>query len=402
MRPLQNLRSFDEALTLLLGAVRPVEGTETVTLEAAWGRVTAEDVVSPLDVPPFDRAAMDGYAVRAADVAGAATESAVRLRCVGVLFAGSVAEVEVTPGTCVEIATGAPIPAGADAVVMVEDTHKRDQEVAVMCAVRPGQHTTRRAADIARGEVVVPEGSVLTPARVGAVAAAGHGSVRVYRRPRVAVGATGNELVEPGGAVGPGQIYNVNSYSLGALLESLGCRVHRLAPCPDDEGIIRARIAAAVLDNDLVILSGGSSVGDRDLLQDAMGALGRIVFHGIAIKPGKPTLLAMVGECPVLGMPGYPTSCLSNGYVLLAPAVDRMARRGTSGRNRATVPLASTLVSPVDKHQVMTVRLVDGVATQAFKESGVITSMSQADGFVEIPVGVSRLDAGTRVEVILL
>ena len=222
------------------------------------------------------------------------------------------------------------------------------------------------------------------------------------RRPRAAVVVTGSELVSPGEVAGPGQIHDVNSFSLGALLESLGCEVDRLDPCPDDLDEVCVRVGTAIVDHDLVILSGGSSVGERDLLQDALGTLGTIRFHGIAVKPGKPTMLAMVGGRPVLGMPGYPTSCLSNGYLLLLPAVERMTRRSGSLRVRLTVPLAEALASPRDKHQVMTVRLEGGRAFRAFKESGVITSMSRADGFVEIPVGVDRLEAGAEVEVILL
>lgn len=402
MRPFEHLIPVEEALALLLEAVSPVDEVEEIPLIRALHRVTAEAVVSPLDVPPFDRAAMDGYALRSADAAGAGPASPARLRCVGALYAGSVPEREVGVGECIEIATGAPLPPGADAVVMVEDTRLEEDRIEIRAAAPPGRHTTRRAADIAAGEVVLAEGTVLTPARIGSLAAIGRGTVRVYRRPRVAVGVTGSELVSPGEVAGPGQIHDVNSFSLGALLESLGCDVDRLDPCPDDLDEVCVRVGTAIVDHDLVILSGGSSVGERDLLQDALGTLGTIRFHGIAVKPGKPTMLAMVGGRPVLGMPGYPTSCLSNGYLLLLPAVERMTRRRGSLRVRLKVPLAEPLASPKDKHQVMTVRLEGGRAFRAFKESGVITSMSRADGFVEIPVGIDRLEAGAEVEVILL
>lgn len=401
MRPLKVLLPVEEAMAMLMEAVRPVAQTERVGLLEACGRVLAEDTVASFDVPPFDRAAMDGYAVIAAD----AVTAPVTLSCVEVLYAGSLPSVTLTPGTCSEIATGAPLPPGADAVVMVEKTTKQEgggsAQICIAETVRQGQHVTRRGADMREGEMVLTVGTVLTPARVGALAALGRTDACVYRRPRVAIGATGNEVVRPGEVAGAGQIYDVNSFSLHALFTSLGCEVTLLAPAVDDVEVIKARIREG-LGADLVVLTGGSSVGERDVLQDAFAELGEILFHGVAIKPGKPTMLARIEGVPVVGMPGYPTSCLSNGYLFLAPAVDRIARRPEARRPAVRARLLEDIASAADKFQVYTVRLADGAAAAAFKESGVITSMSRADGFVTIPVGVDRLTAGQEVEVTLL
>ncbi|NDD27967.1 MAG: molybdopterin molybdenumtransferase MoeA [Proteobacteria bacterium] len=401
MRPLTVLLPVEEALSILLDAVHPVEETEEVRLTEAVGRVLAESVTSPHDVPPFDRAAMDGFALRAAD----ATQVPAALDCIEYLYAGAPGVCEVVSGTCSEIATGAPVPPGADAVVMVEQTTRAGphgaERIEVLHAVRPGQHITRRGSDICAGEQVLAAGTLLTPARVGALAAVGRCSARVYRRPRIAVGATGNEIVPPGGPVAPGQIYDVNSYALHALFTSLGCEVEMLEHAIDDVAVIESRIRAG-LHCDMVVLSGGSSVGEKDVLQDAFAHLGDILFHGIAIKPGKPTMLARIQGCPVVGMPGYPTSCLSNGYWFLAPAIDRIARRPPSRKTTVRARLTDGIASMADKHHLYTVRLCEGEAAAAFKESGAITSMSRADGFVTIPVGVSGRAAGEEVEVTLL
>ncbi len=397
MRPLTTLLSVEEAMERLLDEVRPVEGTERVSLFDAGGRVLAEDVLAFIDVPAFDRAAMDGYAV----VAAATVSPPVALRCVEALYAGSTPRARVVAQTCCEIATGAPLPPGADAVVMVEHTRRQGDLIEIERPARPSQHVTRRGSDMREGERVLEAGTVLSPARVGAAAAVGRKDLLVYRRPRVKVGSTGNEVVEPGEPLPPGHVYNINTWSLCALFRELGCDVEPLPIAPDDEAVIRERVAGA-LDADLVVITGGSSVGEKDVLQDVFAQLGEIVFHGIAIKPGKPTMLARIQGRPVIGMPGYPTSCLSNAYQFLIPAIDRLARRPSSRRFKRSVPLSEPISGAGERHTLYTVRLTDGVAAAAFKESGAITSMSRADGYVAIPVGTRQLEAGDVVEVTLL
>ncbi|HEY4000854.1 MAG TPA: gephyrin-like molybdotransferase Glp [Candidatus Xenobia bacterium] len=391
MRPLTGLLPVEQAMALLLSSVRPLDQTETVPLAEAMGRVVAGDVLSPLDVPPFPRAAMDGYALRA--------EERGPLLCIEAVHAGEVAIREVGPGTCIEVATGAPLPTGADAVLRVEDTSRVDDEVTLHVAARPGQSITRQGADMTAGGLVVAGGTVLNPSRVGALAAVGLPQVRVYRRPRVKLASSGNEIVPPGQALGPGQIYDVNAFTLAALLRGAGCEVEILPTLPDRLDVLKETLASA-LDADVVVVSGGSSVGVRDLTIDAVGALGEVLFHGLAIKPGKPTMLGRVQGKPVVGMPGYPTSCLSNGYMFLLPMVARLGRwelvrRTVRGR------LVRDVRSEAGKLQVYTVRVLDGTVEPAFKESGVISSMSQADGYMLIPPQATTVAAGTEVEVVL-
>ena len=402
MRPIRKTIPFEEALRIVRAAARPIDRTVQVGLEDAGGRVLAEDVVAGRDVPPFDRAAMDGYAVLASDTFGAGRQEPARLRCVETVHTGMVAARRPAAGECIQIATGAPLPDGADAVVMVEETARDGDEVRVFAPVHPRQHVGRRAADIAAGQTVLRAGDLLTPSRLGSIAALGNAQVMVYDRPRVALVSTGNEIVEPGQPLAPGQIYDINRFTLGAVVaEHGGVPV----PYPITADSLPA-LGAAVDDivaqgTDLLVFSGGSSVGERDLTLDIMRQEGAVAFHGIAVKPGKPTAFGRIGETPVLGMPGYPTSCLSNAYLLLVPFLRLVARLPAHRLRTVTVPAAHRFVSTPGRHQFYTVRIVDGAAVGAFKASGDITSMSQADGYVEIPLRTDVIEEGEPVEVAL-
>jgi molybdenum cofactor synthesis domain-containing protein len=392
------LVSFDEALRMTLDAATPMDRAERTPLSAADGRVAAEDVRAAADVPPFDRAAMDGYAVRAADTAGARADAAVTLTRVGVVFTGETPDRAVAAGECLEISTGAPVPEGADAVVMVERTRRDGDAIVVTEAARAGQHIGRRGSDMRAGQRVVAAGDALDPARVGAVAATGVADVRVYDRPTVALVSTGNEVIEPGLPLRPGQIYDINRFTLAAIVRRHGGEPVPMPLAGDSLAALDAALDAA-LAHDVVVFSGGSSVGERDLLRDAIGARGDILYHGIAVKPGKPTMLVRVGRTPVFGMPGNPTSCLSNGYLLLAPFLRCVARLPAWVPRTITLPLASSIRSASDRHQFYTVRVTDRGVEPAFKGSGDITSMADADGYIEIASGTGVLEAGAMVTV---
>ena len=399
MRPISETIPLDEALAAVLDAVRPIERTERVALEEAGGRVLAERVASAVDVPPFDRAAMDGYAVVAEDTFGAGRYEPRVLRCIEKVYTGQMPSKAMARRECVEIATGAPMPAGADAVVMVEETEKTpDGDVRVFTPVYPRQHVGRRGADIAAGDPVLEAGDVLSPSRVGALAAAGVLEVPVYERPRIAILSTGNEIVEPGAPLGPGQIYDINRFTLSAIIRTHGGVAAPRPTAPDSLPELTAAVEAA-LSEDAIVFSGGSSVGERDLIMDALAALGEVVFHGIAVKPGKPTVFGRIGNTPVLGMPGYPTSCLSNAYMLLVPLLRRLARLPEYRPEVVRVPLSRRIVSTTGRHQFYTVRIEDGSAVPAFKASGDITSMSRADGYIEIPPQTDIVEAGQAVDV---
>ena len=400
MRPFSSTISLDEAQRRLADAVKPIERTERIPIDRAVSRVAAADIVSAIDVPPFARSAMDGYAVIAADVAAATTAVPATLRLIDRVFTAEVSTAVVSAGTCIEIATGAPMPAGADAVVMVEETASRGDAIDIYASANAGQNVGRRGADIAAGDAVVHRGELLTPSRVGALAAVGHRDVVVFAQPRVALLSTGNEVVEPGAPLLPGHIYDVNRFTLTAIVAAHGGIPDGHAPVEDAvEALLQAFDECAAAD--LIVFSGGSSVGDRDLLVDAVAQRGTMIFHGIAVRPGKPTAFALVSGPPFFGMPGNPTSCLSNAYILLLPYLRALARLPPHAPHTTTLPLGKRIASAVGRHQFYTVALKNGTAYPAFKGSGDITSLSQADGYIEIPADRNVVEEGEMVRVTL-
>jgi molybdenum cofactor synthesis domain-containing protein len=399
MRPIRETIPIDEAKALLMEAAVPIERTERIPVRDAMDRVLAAPVISAIDVPPFDRAAMDGYAVIAEDTFGAGRYDAKLLRSIETVYTGAVPSRGLSRGECIEIATGAPLPQRADAVVMVEETEKTDGGgVRVFTPVYPGQHVGRRAADVAAGQTVLAVGVVLNPSRIGMLAAIGATDIDVYAKPRVAILSTGNEIIDPGHPLGPGQIYNINQSTLSAIIRAHGGVPMNGKTTPDSlPDLVKTFESTGAAD--LIMFSGGSSVGERDLILDALQAAGEVIFHGIAVKPGKPTILGKVGGKPVLGMPGNPTSCLSNAYLLIVPMLRRMARLPEYIPRSIRVPLSRRIVSTTGRHQFYTVRVADGAAVPAFKGSGDITSMAHADGYIEIPAQTDLVEAGEMVEV---
>jgi len=400
MRPLKSLISLAEAQRLIDGRVHTVETTEPVPLISACGRVLACDVAAPADVPGFDRAAMDGYAVRARDTFAAGTSSPVLMKLAGVVHAGQRAAVEVKAGECVQVATGAVMPRGADAVVMVENTETAEGGIQFFSRVAPGDNLSRAGTDIPAGRTVLQAGTVLAPSTVGVLASLGISDADVYTRPRVALLPTGGEVVPPSAELETGHVHDINTYTLGALVEANGGEAVVSDIAGDSVKDLSSALDAA-LGCDMVVLSGGSSVGERDLLVDVVTERGELLFHGIQVKPGKPTLFAVVDDKIVLGMPGYPTSCLLNGYVLLAPLVRKMARLPPAETLIRKARLSRRVVSALGRHQFLTVRLDGDVAHPAFKESGAITSMADADGYIEIPANTDLLDRDEEVEVVM-
>ncbi len=400
MRPLKALISLDEAMRMAMDLVRPIERTETVALLDALRRVAAEDVRSLIDVPLADRAAMDGFAVIAKETFRAGTSKPVLLRRLETLYADGVPRKRVTKGRCTEVATGSTLPPGADAVVMVEDTEREGDLVKVYSPIHPGENVSGRGEDIGRRSVVVRSGEVLTPAKVGALAAVGLPRVRVFAKPRVSILTTGDEVVPPGRPIRVGQVYDINSNTMASVVRENGGEPVLLGRVSDRLDALRSALRKA-LGNDLVVFSGGSSVGEKDMVVDVLRSMGDLLFHGIAVKPGKPTVLGRVDGKAVLGMPGYPTSCLSNCYMILAPMLRRMARLPASHPQIVEVPLAKRLLSAIGRVEFHTIRIVDGQAVPAYKESGAITSMAHADGYIEIPANVDLIEKGEVVRVTL-
>jgi molybdenum cofactor synthesis domain-containing protein len=400
MRPFGETISLEEARAIITRSLRAIDRVERVPLATAHGRVLAEDLVASADVPPFSRAAMDGYAVRAADTTGANPERPAILTCIEKVFTGQMPSQTVAAGQCTEVATGAPMPPGADAVVMVEQTDAEGTQIRIFASADAGQNIGRQGADIQSGQTVMRAGELLNASRVGAVAALGRGHVAVYARPRVAILSTGNEIVDPGQPLQPGHIYDINRFTVAAVVAEHGGHPvpHRTAV---DTIADLERALDECLEDDVLVFSGGTSVGERDLILDALHNRGEVLFHGISVKPGKPTAFGLVRHKPFFGMPGYPSSCLLNTHILLVPALRSIARLPPLERRTMTLPLARRVISAKDRHQFYTVRIADGAAIPAYKASGDITSMSQADGYFEIAAATDIVEQGEFVEVTL-
>jgi Molybdopterin biosynthesis enzyme len=348
---------------------------------------------------------MDGYAVVSTDTVSSTRSAPVRLRLLDRIYTGQPSSLTIEPGTCAEIATGAPLPKGADAVVMVEETAQSENGTAIdiFAAAAAGQHVGRQGADIVAGDRVIAAGDILSPARIGAIAAIGRGDVEVFAKPRVAILSTGNEVVEPGSTLAPGQIYDVNRFTLGAVVAAHGgiAEPHRAAQ-DTVAALVESLDACAAAD--LIVFSGGSSVGERDLVVDAVAARGQMIFHGIAVRPGKPT--ALPASAPRTAARPFRHARQSDVMPVqrLYSARAVPARAGAAAAAHAESPARSAgerIASAVNRHQFYTVRVRDGVALPAFKGSGDITSLSQADGYIEIPADQSVVEEGEAVTVTL-
>ncbi len=397
MRPFRQLISFEEAKRIIMENTQEMERNEEVDIVDAVDRILATDIYAPFNVPGFKRAAMDGYAVRAEDTFNASLTNPKKLRVIGKIFAGEASSKKIGGGECIQIATGAVLPDGSDAVVIVEDTERQGDYVAIYKPVYPGANVSQPDADIKKGQKILSEGEVLNPPKIGVLAALGMRKVKVYKKPKVEIFPTGKEVVEPGKNLEKGKIYDINSYTLASLLKKAGAETRINEIVGDEKEAVEKAIEKASK-ADYAIFSGGSSVGERDILADVIEKKGKLLFHGIAVKPGKPTICGIVGNTLILGMPGYPTSCLTNAYVLLLPSIRKMTRLPLELKKEEVI-LAKSISSTIGRHQIYTVKVKDGKAYPAFKESGAITSMSMADGYIEIPANVEFLEEGSKVTV---
>jgi len=383
---------------------------ERVPLHDALGRVLAADVRAPVDVPGFDRANMDGFAVRAADTYGASEEAPARLVLEpGAIATGVAPEGEVAPGRARAIATGAMLPRGADAVVPVEHTDvEGERELLVRRAVAPGGAVSFAGTDVGAGETVLFRGTRLTSRETGVLAAIGCDAVPCVRRPRVAILSTGDEIVQPGEPMRPGLVYDSNGRILADAVRELGGEPEFLGAFRDDESALRRALRAALERADLVLLSGGTSKGEGDLNARVVAELEPgILVHGVALKPGKPICLAAHGRKPVVVLPGFPTSAIFTFHEFVAPVVRRLAGLAEARRERVAARLAQRVHSERGRLEYLLVGLVRGAdgALRAWpmgKGSGSVTAFSRADGFVRIERHVEIVDAEAPVEVTLL
>jgi molybdopterin molybdotransferase len=374
-----------------------------VRLAAALGMTLCAPVRAVEDVPPFARSRVDGYAVVASDVARASKQCPVRLAVAGEIAMGAPAGGSIGSGRAMRIPTGGALPEGADGAVMVEDTAESDGTVEVYDGAEALENITLAGADVRTGAELFAAGTVLTPAKIGLLAGSGIGSVDVYEPPRVALLMTGDELVAPGGPMRTGQIRDINRYSLGAALSAMGFSPKEYDRVPDDRADFGAAFAQALAQCDAVVISGGSSAGERDYTPEVVAAAGKpgVIVHHIRAKPGRPTLLGLVGDQPVIGLPGNPVSALvmleTVGKPILLRMLDRVAR---SVPWRATLEAAID-VSPHLEHRIPVRLRVDNGSVRADPLIGTSAQMhilGFADAFVIIPLGTGRIEAETLVD----
>jgi molybdopterin molybdotransferase len=399
---------YSDARALVLGAAKSLP-SESVPLDRALGRTLARDVRAREDIPPFTKATMDGYAVRAADTrpAGNGIGHEVELEVLADLPAGRLSLKAVGRGQAVRIMTGAPLPAGADAVVMVEDTESHGPSVKARREVKPGDNIGLAGEDLKKGEIALERGTLIGPAESGMLAAAGWARVAVTRRPKLAVIATGDEIVEPGEPKRPGQIRNSNGTALTAMAAEAGAETAYLGIARDRKASLAAKLARA-RHADVLVLSGGVSVGDYDLVKDGLEASGvRPVFWKVRIKPGKPVFFGVRGRQLVFGLPGNPTSSMVTFLLFVRPAIDRLLGRAATGPESATAVLDETIVVKPGRTQFLRGSFVSRgpvlkVAPYEDQRSGVLRSMVKGRVLIVVPADASRLEAGREVEILLM
>ena len=398
MRPLKSLISLDEAKKIINENIKQIDRKERISIENSHGRILASDIIAEFDVPGFDRAAMDGYAVIAEDTFGASQFKPRILKMIDVINAGETSKKTVNHGECIQIATGAKLPGGSNAVVMVEDTERENEMIKIFRPVYPGANISGRGEDIKKGDTVLKRGEVLNPGRIGVLSALGVSEVNVYERPKIAVIPTGREIVSLNEKLEEGKIYDINSYTLISIIRENGGIAVKYDIVEDTYENIKNAVEKA-MENDMIVISGGSSVGERDVLIDVMKTMGKVLFHGVQIKPGKPTLFGLIDEKPVFGMPGYPTSCLVNAYIFLLPAVRKISGLPEKEEKILRARISRRIVSTLGRRQFLTVKIEKGRAIPVFKESGAITSMANAEGYIEIPENVDLIEKNEEVEV---
>jgi molybdenum cofactor synthesis domain-containing protein len=381
---------------------------EIVSLEDATNRVLAKDLASRIDLPPFKRAAMDGYAVLARDTKGASKKSPVLLDVIGSVSAGEQATFQVKSTKAVGIATGARIPKGADAVMMVEYTQMQNQKVKIFAEVQSGKHVALKGEDVKKGQIILQKGRWITPQDVGIIAATGINKVSVFRKPRIAIFSTGSELVEPGSVNELGCIFESNRHMISGMIIEYGADVVNLGICKDDRDAIKARLKKA-LTFDAVIVSGGSSVGEKDFVPEIINEMGKpgVVIHGIAMKPGSPTALGFVKGKPIIAVPGYPVSAFVAFYIFGRALLQRVLKTLGPKEGRLMARITEDVKLHEGKHTFLRVKVVrndDGsYLAEPISAAGasLLSTLAQSNGMVIIG-NQNKLRKDEKVEVVLL
>jgi molybdenum cofactor synthesis domain-containing protein len=411
MRMFRKLLTLEETRKVINQHFKPKPlGMEEIPLLEACNRVLAENVTAQMDIPPFNRSTVDGYAVKAEDTFGAEENKPIKLKVCGMVNVGEMPKLTVKKGTTAEIVTGAPIPEGADAVLMLEHTQRKGDELHVYNAVTKNENVMKAGADIKKGETLLKAGQILGSHEIGVLASIGMAKAKVYITPRVAVLSTGNEITEPGEKLPPGKIYDINAYSLStAVLESGGKPVY-FGVLPDDMAILQKTLKSALKSADMVITSGGVSIGPKDVMPQTLNSLGKpgVIICGMATKPGKPTTVALIDGKIVFALPGHPTSALLTFHLIVRPIIQRLAGRKIPKPLKVKAFAAMRMFPAKGRRTFVMVKLRRDESNRLVAEpvptglSGAITTLAKADGFVEINEKQQFVDAGEEVLVQLL
>lgn len=395
------LLAVEQAAAMIADRVPPLAAVEQVGLRAALGRVLAEDLRAPVALPPFFNSAVDGYAFRHADLAA---EGETRLRVAGRLQAGATGDA-VAPGTAIRIFTGAPMPGGADTVMMQEDAREEDGAVILPPGLKRGANCRPAGEDVALGEAALPAGRRLAPPDLGLAAALGCASLAVRKLVRVGVFSTGDELAEPGAALGPAQTYDSNRFTLMALLAGLPAEAHDLGILPDDRAATARALEDAAASHDLLLTSGGVSTGEADHVKAAIEAGGRLVFWRLAVKPGRPAAMGVVNGIPVVGLPGNPVAAVVTFLHLARPLVLQLAGAAAEVLPRFCATADFSYRKKAGRREYVRVALAFGGALPVARKypregAGLLTSLTQSDAFAELPEDVTAVAPGDQVQVL--
>ncbi len=383
--------------------------SEIIDIADSYERITFSDIKSRIDFPPFDRSLKDGFAINAEDSYGVNEENPKRLKVIDFLEAGSFTDKTVEPGTTVEISTGAPVPDGANAVVMVEFANRESDnpdlssdEIEILTSVTPSQDIGKKGSDVQAGQVILEKNKLLNPPKIGVIAAQGIDTVEVYKKPVVGVISTGNELLTNQEEIKPGKIYDVNSEMIKAGVESCGAEGRTLGIVKDVYDDLKAKITESLKECDILLCSGGTSAGVGDNIRQILDEIGTVYIHGITVQPGKPTILGVVDGKIVIGLPGNPVSAIVIFNVFVAPSIKKLAGFVDEQPHKTIKgKLARRIHSPIGRMQYQLVRVEDGIVYPIFKDSGAIFSLASAAGYTKVSKQTEMVEEGEEVEVTL-
>jgi putative molybdopterin biosynthesis protein len=401
----RKLLDLDEAKRRLHYYYKPKHfGDECASLNEAYGRVLYEDIIAPIDVPGFDRAAMDGYAIKAEDTYGATETESIKLRIVGRIQAGEKPTVTISKGQACEVATGSPIPLGANGIIMVEYTQEKGEYLYVFKPITPGEHISSTGSDISIGETILRKGTLLTTKELGIIAAIGFSNIHIYKKPKVAIISTGDELLQPGSKLSYGKIYDINSTSIYSSVFECGCFPIFLGVSTDQDDQLENLVKNGLIQSDILITSGSTSAGRGDSIYQILNRIGKpgVIIHGLAIKPAKPTIVAVIKGKPVFSLPGYPTSALTAFHILVKPFLTKMSGIKQEAQIKVKAQIPFKYIKVAGRREFIPVRLVLSEKGSFFSYpllsgSGAVTSYSLADGFIEVDPTKSVLEEGEKV-----